>query len=242
MKIKKYLFLCIFISCFQASVTSAKITTVTLESGSKALQYLPQNFNPLKSYPFIMALHGMGEYTRPTLDKWIDIADHYGYILICPVGSNFKRGFTKKPVDDRAQFLAFKKHLESQYKIRTKESILAGFSRGGSYAIETGILYPEDFPNVLSMFGYFNKINYEHLISMNRDYRQSQFYILTGLGDYSELSSSKGYMALQERGIAIQLEIIYQLFHRYPRDFLNHFGEIRSWIKSQKEESNYAIY
>ena len=68
---------------------------------------------------------------------------------------------------------------------------------------------------------------------MNRDYRQSR-YILTGLGDYSELSSSKGYMALQERGIAIQLEII-SIFHRYP-NFLNHFGEIRRWIIQKRSQ------
>ena len=41
---------------------------------------------------------------------------------------------------------------------------------------------------------------------------------MTGLGDYSELSSSKGYKALQENALDITLDIFTNLYHAYPKD------------------------
>ena len=78
-----------------------------------------------------MALHGMSEYTRPTLKKWQSVADALGYILICPIGSNFSSGYTKSPVDDRLEFVKFKQELEQRFTIDSENSLLIGFSRGG---------------------------------------------------------------------------------------------------------------
>ena len=120
--------LLLFLSCLCfAQVLFASITTLTLDSGSKALLYLPPGFNTYEKTPFLMALHGMSEYTRPTLKKWQSVADTLGYILICPIGSDFSSGYTKSPVDDRLEFVKFKQELEQRFTIDSENSLLIGF-------------------------------------------------------------------------------------------------------------------
>ena len=59
---------------------------------------------------------------------------------------------------------------------------------------------------------------------------------MTGLGDYSELSSSKGYNALQKNAFDITLDIFTNLYHAYPKDRVTFIKEVMN-----KGENN-AIY
>ena len=205
--------------------------TWTLENGAKALVYFPKSFSKYKSTPVIMALHGMGEYTQPTLDKWIPIADEFNYIIIAPVGHNFKEGFSRHPIDDRKEFVEFDTLLKKHYRIDKKKSILAGFSRGGNFALETGLMYPKIFPNVLCIFGFFNTTNSDFLTkNFNpKDYKQSKIFILTSKNDFTEKSSILAQTTLNSFNIKNHLQIEKNIYHVYPDPFNKYFNTIYNW-------------
>ncbi|MFC1752024.1 alpha/beta hydrolase-fold protein [Thermoproteota archaeon] len=196
-------------------------TVIALDNGAKALEYLPKNFNPNKRYPMIMALHGMGQSAESAMRIWKPIADKYHMILVCPVGSNFSQGYTRAPVDDRKLFVEFRNLVDQRYNVDLSKSVLAGFSRGGNFAIETGILYPTKFRNIICICGFFNnaqtgisKALAEH--STQGLYQNSAFYFVTSEEDATYHSLKLGYNTLNHYNIRSQLGLYPKLVHSYP--------------------------
>lgn len=221
-----------FCLMFLLQPLSALQQTWTLENGSKALVYFPKSFNKYRSTPVIMALHGMSEYTQPTMDRWKPIAEAYGYIIITPIGNNFSQGFSRSPIDDRKDFVSFFELLKKHYRIDTKKSILAGFSRGGNYAMETGILYPETFPNVICIFGFFTDVNKANLEKnyTPKKYKKSKFMIISSKGDFTEKSSKLAVDTLTSYSIPAKLNLEKDLYHAYPPGFTEYFRTMYTWF------------
>jgi hypothetical protein len=220
----------IFSVCLISQATHAQETEIVrLDNHANALIYIPKSLG--ENPPMLMALHGMRESPLSAIKTWYRIAEKYGYVLIAPEGGDYKDAFLRAPIDDRKNFIAFKELLKKRYNINEKASILAGFSRGGSYAIETGLLYPDHFPNILSIFGFFN-IGVEQLILPNpkQTYANSKFYLISGEKAYSLKSNNKGIKILNDIKIPSQLFLYKHEVHRYPSDLERRFLVIRKWM------------
>ncbi|MFT5170968.1 MAG: putative esterase, partial [Candidatus Marinamargulisbacteria bacterium] len=184
----------------------------------------PKDFKSSNKYPLVIALHDVKESAQSTLEKWRPVADDLGLIVVCPVGSDYQSGYTRKPTDDRKLFVQFKALSAQKYNINPKQVLLAGFSRGGNYAIETGIMYPDQFPLVVSLFGFFNESLQTTLTknSSQQKYKNSRFYFLTGKGDATRKSLETGNALLKKLKIRSKLVVVDDLFHAYPSDLAQH--------------------
>lgn len=200
--------------------------------GASAIRYLPTGFKPYRSYPLLMALHGMKQTNQEVFEIWRPVADAIGMILICPQGSNFKLGYTRQsPRDDRKVLVGFKKMMREQFYLEEDRSVLIGFSRGGNIATELGVMYPEIFPQVVSLFGFFTSalgLSAPGLLS--RAEARSSFYFVTGTGDLTYGSSVRGAQVLKGLGARTYLKVFDGLKHGYPGDLRGFLDGALDWF------------
>jgi predicted esterase len=223
---------------FSNSIFAGKKQTIKLKNGTKAILYLPNNFSVKKRYPILMVLHGLREGSETPYKFFKPIADENNFILICPQAKNTQKGYQRKPIDDRKNFVYFMNLLDQKYNVNFAKSILAGFSRGGNFALETALLYPRKFNNVLCLFGFYNK-NFDNLIVKNSKkklYRYSKFYLITGKKDLTKESLTYCHKLLNTNAIPSYLKIHRKLTHCYPPNLAKEMKAIRTWLydKSKK--------
>jgi predicted esterase len=226
--LNKYIYIFCILTILVAPLNAQVKTTLILENKAQAIEYLPKNFSPKKKYPLIIALHGMGQTSNSAFQKWKPVADNLNAILLCPKGSNFTQGYTRTPIDDRKTFVDLYNTMKKKYQINESESILAGFSRGGNFAIETGILYPETFKNIICIFGFFNK-GIEKKITQ-KDYSSSNFYSITGNGDFTQDSLNFGKTQFDKHKIRNYLKTYSTINHDYPPNFLSTIKKVKKWF------------
>lgn len=210
----------VLISAVSSCLVVAEPEWISLKNGSEALLYLPDSFNPSQKYPLLIALHGMGETAEQAYTAWRPVADELKMILLCPKGSNFVEGYTRAPIDDRRNISLFYYLMSKKYLIDQEKSVLAGFSRGGNFAIETGLVYPSKFKNVVCIFGFFLD-RHRSIMAQNTQlsrslYHNSQFYFITGHGDMTEYSLKRGYQSFNRKGISVKLDVYSDLRHAFP--------------------------
>jgi len=232
----KYSFYLIIILIFSnVSIISANPTWVSLENDSKAMLWFPPKFKADESYPLLIALHGMGETVESAYEIWQPVALELNMILICPRGSNFKEGYVRYPVDDRLNLSRFFYEICKKYQIDRNRSLLAGFSRGGNFAIETGLVYPYKFKNVVCIFGFFSDRHKEiadnNINHYGNVYGGSRFLLITGQGDITQHSQSKAYSEFERKEIPVKMLIYPNLFHSIPLDLIE---QIREFLPENK--------
>jgi hypothetical protein len=228
----------ISILCFQSIPTfSQSKKIIILKNGSKAIEYLPKNFNIKKRYPLLIALHGKEKSADSSFEKWKPVADNLNMILLCPLGSNKKEGYIRQPTDDRKILVEFRNLMDKKYNVDFSKSILAGFSRGGNFALETSLLYPRKFKNVICMFGYLNK-NILPILDKNnkrRSYRNSSFYLITGKKAPSKKHMEYIHEVFSTKKIKNKLKIYPELRHAYPPALSTETKKIMKWMFSKKQ-------
>jgi len=207
-------------------------TIMYLPNGAKAIRYLPASFKSYKRYPLLVVLHGMKQTMRDAFQKWKPVADQLNMILLCPQGSQFEEGYIRRPIDDRKNIVLFRDRLVQEYHINTRRTIVAGFSRGGNFAIELGVIYPHKFQNVICIFGFFNR-GVDRILQRNvnrRLYYKSRFYFITGKNDLSYQSSLLGNKSLQRHRIKSNVWVYPSLSHSYPLELTQVLKRIRYWM------------
>ncbi|MCP4049367.1 MAG: hypothetical protein GY730_01485 [bacterium] len=212
---------------------------IRLKNGATAIHYLPAGFRSEKRYPLIMALHGKGESAESAFRAWQPVADKLGMILVCPNGTDKKEGYSKKP-DDKLMLIKLLKLIDHNYKIDFSKSFLTGFSRGGNFAIESGIVHPAKFRNIICIFGFYND-NLTKIILKNkrkRLYKNSTFYFITGNGDPTQKSITKCYKLFKKHGIKCKLKVYDNIKHTYPPGLSSLTKKIQSWAfqKQRKDK------
>ena len=205
------------------------------KSNMAAIKYLPKNYNPKKSYPILMALHGLKESPLKSIKHFKPVADELNMILICPEGQSFSQAYLRKPIDDRKNFVNFLNLVATQHKINKNKSILVGFSRGGNFAIETALKYPNKFKNVISYFGFFNKgverIPQKKLTQNSNTYKKTKIYFYSGNGDQTLQSNIFGRRILGKLNIKSRLYIDKNLNHDFPKNLVEHIKKTQAWMK-----------
>jgi len=182
---------------------------LTLGSGIEAMRYVPKKFNWFQARPLLVALHGMSETMAQSCEVWQPVAEELGMILLCPKGSNFEKGYTRRPMDDRQVISGFVDMVEESHRVNREKSVLVGFSRGGNFAIELGVRYPDKFQNVVCIFGFFNR-GVERIVqrqAFGGKLGHSKFNFITGRHDVTEASSRFGFGVFRKYGISSKLKV-----------------------------------
>jgi predicted peptidase len=136
---------------------SAKVFDKTAEIAGMPLHYkiaLPNNYDPQKTYPAILAFppgsQTMDMVLTTLTQNWLPEYDKRGYIVIIPAAP-LGRAF----VGDGAKvFPEFLDQLLHEYKIRDSKFHVAGMSNGGRSAFHIAAMYPRYFWSVTGLPGF----------------------------------------------------------------------------------------
>ena len=138
----------------------AEVIERAKQVGNTTVHYkvvLPDNYDPAKAYPAILALGG-GPQTMHTVDRVLDRnfqaeAERRGYIVVAPAAPEGEYFF------DRADriFPEFLKMIQADYKIRDSKFHVAGPSNGGIAALHVAAANPQYFLSVTAFPGYMWK-------------------------------------------------------------------------------------
>jgi poly(3-hydroxybutyrate) depolymerase len=138
----------------------AEVIERTVLVGRTTVHYkvvLPDNYDPAKAYPAVVALGG-GPQTMDTVDRILDRnfraeAEKRGYIVVAPAAPDGEYFFETA---DRI-FPAFLKTIRSDYQIRDNKFHIAGPSNGGIASLHLAAANPDYFLSVTAFPGYMWK-------------------------------------------------------------------------------------
>jgi len=139
---------------------------VKAEKLLKCRVLLPENYDPDKSYPLLIGLHGFGGSTEDFSSVWNHL-DSHSFIFVIPeapylkspddfnMGTGYSWSIDVNDIDlyKRSDHLSsefilnVKKYVSENYKI--DKSYILGFSQGGAYAYVTGFKNPNEFDGII---------------------------------------------------------------------------------------------
>lgn len=119
--------------------------------------YLPRDYDAKKSYPLMVALHGLNSNPRQILNYpgFTKLAEQHGYILATPMGYNKKgwyggRGQTSRRWDpenlgelSEKDVMNVLEIVREEFNVDSKRIYLMGHSMGGGGTWHIGIKYPD---------------------------------------------------------------------------------------------------
>ncbi|MBI4236760.1 MAG: alpha/beta fold hydrolase [Chloroflexi bacterium] len=139
------------------------------ETEGKSLFYVtihPDGYNPRRSYPLIILLHGFGAHMYD-LAQLTPAISRTGYVYACPnapigldigggqVGFGWTppTGFRDPAAMQQAEDLleVFFAEVQETYRVDANKVLLLGFSQGGSLAYRCGLTQPQTFAGVVAL-------------------------------------------------------------------------------------------
>ncbi|TAL70652.1 MAG: choice-of-anchor D domain-containing protein [Bacteroidetes bacterium] len=114
--------------------------------------WVPENYDSTKSYPFLLAWHGSGDTGENNRNFFAYLlAQRVNAILVCPDVNNI--------LDIMQQDVTYFTNLTdasynytlSTYNIDTNKIVVMGFSMGGSFAYQLGLLNPDMFNGIIGL-------------------------------------------------------------------------------------------
>ena len=139
------------------SSLAAKAFDKTADVAGMKLHYkivLPQNYDPAKIYPAVLAFppgsQNMDMVLTTLMQNWLPEADRRGYIVVVPAAP----GGQPFVGEGSKVFPEFIEQLLHEYKIRDNKFHIAGMSNGGRSAFHVAAMYPQYFWSVTGLPGY----------------------------------------------------------------------------------------
>lgn len=218
------------------SATCSAMEKIELPNGAIAYLEYPSDFNIHKRYPLLIALHGMGHDAQRACREWGSIANKYGYVMLAPQGTGDRNSYLNSIDKNVQNIFSFIKELNRRANLKKDDTVVAGFSMGGSFAVDLGLRHPHRFPRIISVFGFFVKRHEHWLTIQNKEYVVPQhYYFITGDKDITRGSLSRGYEALLEKGALVKVDVIKDLYHDFPADFVDFYTSIDSFFKKEHD-------
>lgn len=101
------------------------------------LLYVPKSYDPAKTTPLVISIHGYAEWPAHQRDVsgWNRLADQYGFIVVYPSGTGFPRHWRASGTSDSNKDIDFISalvdKLEAEYTIDPQRIYANGLSNGG---------------------------------------------------------------------------------------------------------------
>src|SRR5258705_1486043 len=144
--LRRFVPLVLLFGCASAGVMAQKITKETIVSeGKKRTYYLyvPKAVTPSATVPLIVLLHGSNHVGLSLAEKWNDLAEKEGAILVAPNSVDSSRWSVP---DDGPQFLhELVESVKTKYPINARRVYLFGHSGGAVFALLMSLYESEYF-------------------------------------------------------------------------------------------------
>jgi len=113
---------------------------------------LPPEYKHKRSYPVLFVLHQAGEKPAEFLEKWSELAQAHGFMLVAPdwTEGGMRRVYTYS-TDEHAAVTEVLRDLQRRFNVDTDRVFLAGFGEGGAMAFDVGESHPDLFAGVVTM-------------------------------------------------------------------------------------------
>ncbi len=142
----KLLSIAMLLAVSPAAVLSQKITKENLTSEDKKRSfylYVPANVKRESPVPLLILLHGSNRVGLSLADKWKELADQEGFIVVAPDSIN-SSGWAI-PADGPVFMRDLVDYLKSKYAINSRRVYLFGHSAGAGFALRMSLYESEYF-------------------------------------------------------------------------------------------------
>jgi predicted peptidase len=175
------------------SITVGRIDTTEKFTGRDYSIYVPQNYNPEKSWPLVIDIHGAGGTGKSVIRSWEKRAEKRGFIAACPTcvtarkrwpgEGTYKQWFMKESEKDMEVILGMLGEILESYNIDAGAVLLTGFSGGGYPTYYTGLRHPDIFSAIAVRSGNFWAPSYRS-VEATPSLRKLRVYIVSGEKDH----------------------------------------------------------
>ncbi len=179
--------------------------------------YVPEDYEPSRPHPLVMALHGGSGNGGAFLWSWLRAARTRGAILVAPtaLGSTWD---LHDPGQDSVNIEAILSQVRQNWSIDPARLLLTGMSDGGTFALLSGLSDTSPFTHLAPAGTGFHPF----LLEMAEPARVANLpiYLIHGAFDWMfDVGRARGVArALATAGAKIVYREIDDLSHTYPRD------------------------
>jgi phospholipase/carboxylesterase len=179
--------------------------------------YVPEDYDPARSYPLLMALHGGSGHGRLFLWTWVREARSRGVIVVAPtaIGSTWS---LMEPDVDGTHISRVLDQVAANWQVDRSRLLLTGLSDGGTFTLLSGIDEDSPFTHLAPVAASFHPL----LMTMAEPRRMLKLpvYLVHGAKDwmFPVSAARSAYSALDAAGARVLYREIDDLSHAYPRD------------------------
>jgi phospholipase/carboxylesterase len=179
--------------------------------------YVPEDYQPTRDYPLVMALHGGSGHGRLFLWNWLREARSRGMILVAPTAVGDTWSLMEPPVDSAnlARVLA---QVAQEWNVDRTHLLLTGMSDGGTFTLLSGLDDGSPFTHLAPVAASFHPL----LLTMADPRRVAGLpvYLVHGALDwmFPVTMARTAQRMLAAAGAKVVYREIADLSHTYPRD------------------------
>lgn len=186
--------------------------------------------------PVIMYLHGRGGNPFEDCRKWAAVATQFGW-LVCPQGPEDRGGGSRAWQNDVTHGQAIIDGsiaaLRAKYKgrVRSKDSVLIGFSEGAFLAMQIGLHKPERWNRwlILAANDQYWFGDTEALLKEKRK-KIRRVYLLTGENDEVAENTKRVGEQLKAAKVRVRVQIAEGLGHEIPGAKMKTYKRPLRWL------------
>ena len=188
--------------------------------------YVPEDYDPERVYPLVMALHGGSGHGAGFLWSWLREARTYGAILAAPTSMD-RTWAISGPDPDTPNLARILDLIRSRWTLDPQRLLLAGMSDGGTFAYVSGLEPASPFTHLAPTASAFHPMMVG-FADPDR-LRGLPIHITHGKLDwmFDVTMARAASKALAGAGAAVTYRELDDLAHTYPRE-LN--VEILAWL------------
>ena len=189
--------------------------------------YVPEDYDPGRAWPLVMALHGGAGHGRSFLWSWLAAARSKGAILVAPTAMGDTWALAGDDVDT-PNLLGILETVQSGWRIDPDRMLLSGMSDGGTFCYVSGLEPGSPFTHLAPVAAAFHPFLAE-MADPDR-LRGLPIHIVHGALDwmFPVDAARTAQRALSAAGARVTYAEIADLSHTYPRE-MN--GPILDWLR-----------
>ena len=179
--------------------------------------YVPEDYDPARAYPLVMALHGGSGHGRLFLWSWLREARGRGVILVAPTATGDTWSLMEPDVDS-AHLARVLEQIAQRWVVDRTRLLLTGMSDGGTFTLLSGLDEESPFTHLAPVAASFHPL----LLTMATPRRVTGLpvYLVHGALDWMfPVSIARtAQRALTAAGARVTYREIADLSHAYPRE------------------------
>jgi phospholipase/carboxylesterase len=174
--------------------------------------YIPEQYDPARAWPLIVALHGGSGNGRDFLWTWVREAKARGHLVVAPTAVDST--WAEEDAEGLVQILDW---LATRFHVATDRVLLTGLSDGGTFTLLYGLAHRERFRALAPLCGVFHPLNAANG-NLERA-RGTPIYLVHGARDFLFPVAYAHFTrdVLVEAGADLHYRELPELSHTYPR-------------------------